>query len=157
MRNGKGLNEDVGDFKTGAGGKKLPVDSGLESVGGLEGEIAFLAPFVFESPDGRVLGAAVAIDRNLKLVGDAEQAGDVVAVLMRDQNGREIFRRASDARQTLADLARGKSGVHQDASLGGFDVGAIAGRTAAEDGDFYGHDWKLMSRRQTGNFFRLTI
>jgi hypothetical protein len=74
-----------------------------------------------------------------------------------DQNGREIFRRASNAREALADLARGKSGVHEDARLGGLDVGAIAGRAAAEDGEFDRHGWKLMSRRQAGNFFRTRI
>jgi hypothetical protein len=57
----------------------------------------------------------------------------------------------------LADLARGKSGVHENARLGGLDVGAIASRAAAEDGELDGHNWKLVSRRQTGNFFRAKI
>ena len=39
-----------------------------------------------------------------------------------------------------ADLARRKAGIHQHAGLAGFDVGAIAGRTAAEDGEFDGHE-----------------
>ena len=59
--------------------------------------------------------------------------------------------------EALADLPRGKSGVHEDAGLGGLDVGAIAGRAAAEDGEFDGHDWKLMARRQAGKFFRARI
>ena len=134
--NGKCLNENVGDFKTCAGGKKLPVDFGFESVGGFEGEVGLLAPFVFECPDGRVLRVAVAIDWNLEFVGDAEQPGDVVGMFVGDQNRGEIFRRATDAGKALADLARGKSGVHEDAGLGGFDIGAIAGRAAAEDGEF---------------------
>ena len=157
VRNGKSLDENVGDFKTCAGGKKLPVDFGFEGAGGFKGEIGLLAPFVFEGPDGPVLRAAVAINRNLKFVGDAQQPGNVVAVFVRDQNGGEIFRRATDAREALADLARGKSGVHEDARLGGLDIGAIAGRAAGENGEFDRHGWKLMSRRRAGNFFRTRI
>ena len=150
VRNGKSLDENVGDFKTCAGGKKLPVDFSFEGAGGFKGEIGFLAPFVFECPDGPVLRAAVAINRNLKFVGDAEQPGNVVAVFVRDQNGGEIFRRATDAGEALADLARGKSGVHEDAGLGGLDVGAIAGRAAAENGEFDGHEWKLRRKAESG-------
>ena len=47
---------------------------------------------------------------------------------------RKIFRRAPDAGEAQADLARGKSGIHEDAGFGGLEVGAIAGGTAAEDG-----------------------
>ncbi len=55
----------------------------------------------------------------------------MVAVLVRDENGGKVFRRATDGSEALADLARRKSGVHENAGFGGFDIGAITGRTTA--------------------------
>lgn len=77
----------------------------------------------------------------------------MVSVFVREQNGGEIFRRAANTGKAQADLARRKAGVHEDARLGGLDVGAIAGGTAAEDGKFDGHDRKLVLRRRLGKFF----
>jgi len=51
----------------------------------------------------------------------------VVGVFVRNEDGGEIFRCATDGGEARADLARGKSGVHQDAAIFSFDVGAIAG------------------------------
>ena len=50
----------------------------------------------------------------------------MVAVFVGDQDGGEIFRRATDGGEALADLQRGKPGVHKDAGFCGLDVGAIA-------------------------------
>ena len=58
------------------------------------------------------------------------------------------------AGKALADLARAEPGVHEDAGFVGFDVGAIAAGTAAEDGEFDGHDKTLMTGREPGKFFR---
>ena len=66
-----------------------------------------------------------------------------------DQDGGEIFRHPTDALKAFADLTRGKTGVHEDAGFGRLDVGAIAGRAAAEDGEFDGHKRKL--RRKAEN------
>ena len=153
VRNGKRLDADVANLKTLAGLEQLPVDFGFECVGGFESKVGFLAPFVFESPDRRVLGVAVAKNRDVKFVGEAEQTGDVVGVLVRYQNGREIFRGAADGSEALADLARGKSGVHEDTGFGRLDVGAVAGRAAAEDGEFDGHKMTLPAGKRPGKFF----
>ena len=48
-------------------------------------------------------------------------------MFVRDQDAGQTFRRASDAREALSDLARAKSGVDEDARLGSFQQGAIAG------------------------------
>ncbi len=77
----------------------------------------------------------------------------MVAVFVRDENGGEIFRRAADAGEARADLARGKSGINQDAAIFRLDVGAVAGRAAAEDGEFDGHGLKLAVRKWAGKFF----
>jgi len=144
VRDGKGFDEHVGDLKARAGGEQLPVDFGFERVGRFEREVGFLAPFVFECPDGCVLSLAIAIDGDLKFIGESEQSCDVVGMFVGDQNGGEIFRCFANAGETHSDLARGKSGVNQDAAIFSFDVGAIAGRAAAEDGEFDGHRLKLV-------------
>lgn len=78
----------------------------------------------------------------------------MVAVFVRDEDCRQIFRRAANRGETCADLARRKSGVNQDAAIFSFDVGAIAGRAAAEDGEFDGHKLKLVSQRKRGKLFK---
>jgi hypothetical protein len=49
----------------------------------------------------------------------------MVVVFMCDENGSEIFRRATNSRKALADLARAEPGVHEHTGFSGFDVGAI--------------------------------
>ena len=64
----------------------------------------------------------------------------MVGMFVGDQDGGELFRRAADGGQAQADLARAEPGVHEDPGFGGFEVGAIAARTAAENGEFDGHE-----------------
>jgi Pro-kumamolisin, activation domain len=77
----------------------------------------------------------------------------VVAVFVRDENGGKIFRRAANRGETRADLARGKSGVNQYAAIFSLDVGAIAGRATAEDGEFDGHEWDDNCLHRIGQIF----
>ena len=77
----------------------------------------------------------------------------MVAVFVGDENGGEIFRRAPDAGEALADLARAEPGVHEHARLGGFDIGAIAGGTTAENGELDGHTRTLTACQFGGKFF----
>ena len=66
---------------------------------------------------------------------------------------RKIFRRAADRRQALPDLARSKPGVNQHAGGFGFDVGAIAGRTAAQNGESDGHKRTVTALAKARNSF----
>jgi hypothetical protein len=153
VRNGKRLDAHVADFKPRAGLEQPPVNFRFECVLGFQGEVGFLAPLFLERPNRSVLCVAVAINRDVKFIREAEQAGDVIRVFVGDQNGGEIFRRAADSGEALADLQRGKSGVHEDAGFGGLDVGAIAGGAAAEDGEFDGHKKTLPAGKMAGKFF----
>jgi len=74
-------------------------------------------------------------------------------MFVRDQDGGEIFRHATDGGEPLADLARAEPGIHEDAGFIGFEVGAIATGTAAENGEFDGHDKTLMTGRGAGQIF----
>ena len=76
----------------------------------------------------------------------------MVGVFVSQQDGREIFRRAANAGKALADLARGKPGIHENARFAGFQVGAVAGGTAAKNGESNGHEIKLVAVRRTGKF-----
>ena len=153
VRNGKCFDGEVGEFEGVTGGEKSPVNFRFPSVGGLEGEIGFLAPLGFERPDGGVLGGAVAIDGDMKFVGDAEQPADMVGMFVRNENSRKVFGCAADGGEALPDLTRGESGVHQHAGFGGLNVGAVPGGTAAQDGEFYGHRMTLEGSGGTGKFF----
>ena len=79
----------------------------------------------------------------------------MVAVFVRDQDAGEIFRHATNVLKTLADLARAEPGIHEDAGFIGFDVGAIAAGSAAENGEFDGHAWTLVAWKQRGKLFSI--
>ena len=96
---------------------------------------------------------AIAENGDLKFIGDAEQAGNVVAVFMSDQNGCEVFRRAANGSKALADLTRGKTGINKHASFRGLNVSAIAGRTTSQYGKFYRHTVKLEPSQRVGKCF----
>ena len=135
VRDGKCVHEQVGDFEARAGFKQVAVEFGLE--------------LKFK----RFLGGMVAVNRDVQLLRDAGQAINVVAVLVGDENGGEIFRRAPEAGEALADLARAEPGVHEHASLGSLNVGAIAPGTTAENGEFDGHRRTLIARKFCGKYF----
>ena len=78
----------------------------------------------------------------------------MVGVFVGDENGGEIFRRASDAGEALPNLARAEPGIHKYPRLSGFDIGAIPAGTAAKNGKFGGHRPTLVSGAEAGNFFR---
>ena len=87
MRNGKRFDENVADFKTRAGGEDAAVKFGFELI---------LGSFV---------GRAVAVNGNAEFFPERGQTLDMVAVFVRDENAGEIFRRATDGGEALADLA----------------------------------------------------
>jgi hypothetical protein len=136
VRNGESVYEQIGDFKTGAGVKEPAVEMSFEDT----------LKFIF--------GGAVAVNRDVQLGGDASESLNVVGVLMGDENGGEVFRRAPNAGEALPNLAWAEPGVHEDAGFGGFDIGAISAGTAAENGEFDGHKWTLVAERSGGKFFR---
>jgi hypothetical protein len=153
VRDRKGFDQYIADFKACAGSKKLPVYFRLQMFRPVEAfkcGIFFAGPFGLEGPDGGVLRVAVAKNGDLIFVRQTEQSGDVVAVFVCDQDGGEVFRHAADACKALADLQRRKSGVHEDAGPDGLDVGAIAAGAAAEDGEFDGHKGKLKRKAESG-------
>lgn len=135
VRQRERLDREVADFKARAGGEQP--------------EFGAHAGDTFDF----VLGGAIAVNGQVQFVRESFQAGDVITVLMGDENGREIFRRAADAGQALADLSHAESRVHQHARLAGFNITAVAGGAAAEDREFDCHPETLGPGAQGGNAF----
>jgi len=152
VRQRKSFDAHLANFKTRASFEQPPVNLGFESVLGFQRQIGLFAPFFLEGPDGAVLRATVAKDGNVELVRQPEQPGNMVGMFVRQENGGEIFRGPADAGKALADLPGGKPGIHEDARFAGFQIGAIAGGTAAENGESYGHRIKLVAVWRTGKF-----
>ena len=70
---------NVGDLKTVAAGKKLPLQF-CEQLGAgrfeaVEAGVAFAVPFCFERPGDAVLRGAIAINGDVKFIGESEQSG----------------------------------------------------------------------------------
>ena len=79
VRNGKGLDADVADFKACAGLEQPPVNFRFESIAWLPARgLVFLLHFFLERPNGSVLRVTVAINRDVEFIGDAKKSGDVV-------------------------------------------------------------------------------
>jgi len=88
MWDGERVHKHVVDFETRAGFKQVAVEPGLQ--------LEFKGFFC----------GAVAVNRNVELLGDSSQAVNMVAVFVCDEDGGKVFRRATDARK-----AAGGSGV----------------------------------------------
>lgn len=121
VRNGKRFDENVADFKTRPGGENAAVQ------------------FRFELILGGVVRRAVAVNGNAEFFAKRGQTLDVVAVFVRDEDAGEIFRRAANGGEALADLAETETRIHENARLGGFHVGAIAVGTAAQNRQVNSH------------------
>ena len=115
MRDAERVDDHIAQLERGTGGEEAKIELGLE--------LQF----------NRLFREPVAIDWNLQLGGQPEQPLDVVRVFVRDENAVEIFRRAADREQALADLAPAQPGIDEQPDLFGFQVGAVAARTAAEN------------------------
>ena len=137
MRNGECVHLQIGDFEARSRFKQVAVE------------------LVFQLKFKRLLRRAIAVNRDIQLLRDAGEPVNMVTVFMGDQNRGEILRGTSNAGKTLADLTRTEPRINKDACFIGLNIGAVAGRTAAEDGEFDGHVWTLAARQCRGNFFQL--
>lgn len=122
VRNGKRFHADVAHFKPTARDEQP--------------EIQFCA---FGDADDFVHGSAIAIDREARLLGNGREAGDMVAVFVRDENGGEVFRHAPEGGEALADLSPAEAHVDEQPRFVRFDVRSVAGGAAAEDREFHCH------------------
>ena len=121
VRHGKGFDGDVADVEAAAADEQAEVHIGTERALDL------------------IHRRAIAVDRDVQLFRNPNQPGDMIAVLVGDENGRQVFRCASDACEAKSNLAWTEPGIHQDARLVGFDVRSVTGGTATENREFDSH------------------
>ena len=156
MRDGECFHEQFVKLKAVAGVKKPPVNFFLEFFGTIQAfrnHFFLAAPLGAERPDGRVLSGSVAENGDLQFVGKSQKSADVIGMLVGEENSTEIFRRAPDGRQPLADLARAKASINENAGFAALQIGAIPGGTAAKNGKLNRHGATLAGRAFQGNFF----
>lgn len=121
--NGKGM-----DFEIADGERLVAVD---------EFELRqFAAP-------GQCRGERAVRDPDGKLVagGETDDAADVVAVLVGDDDAGEGFRLAAEAGQPEARFARAEAAIEQEPRRTGFDEQGIAAAAAAQRGEAHYFNW----------------
>ena len=75
----------------------------------------------------------------------------MVGMFVRDENARKALGRTANGGEALARLARAEAGVNKNARLGGFEVGAVAAGTAAENRQLHGHNATVVRAGGGGN------
>jgi hypothetical protein len=103
--------------------------------GAKEAAVKLNAQLIFEA----LLSRSVAINRDMELGAELNQSLDMVRMFVRYQDASQIFRRAADGGQALADLAQAEARINEDAGFIGFQISAITGRTAAKNGQANRH------------------
>ncbi len=81
----------------------------------------------------RLARVAIAIDRDVQFRGEPDEAVDVVGMFVRDEDAGQPFGRATDGGKPFAGLAGAETGVDEQTGFPGFQVGAIAVGTTAEN------------------------
>lgn len=103
VRNSEGLNLDVADAEAATREKML----GL-------GELGRFAVFIPASSIPGMMRAFGKVDRNIQLCCETLEASHVVGVLVRDQDGGNVFRTLAQSAQALESLSTGESCIHQN-------------------------------------------
>jgi hypothetical protein len=138
VRDGERVHRHIADFKARTSLEQLAIEFG------------------FQLRFKRFLRGAIAVNRDVQFGGDSGQAVNVVVMFVRDENGSEIFRYTTNGGEPLADLTWAEPGVHKHAGFVGLKIGAVAARTAAENGEFDGHECTLVAREQRGKLISMT-
>ena len=106
---GEAIDADVADDEAGAGLEEF--EDGLE----------------FSPGDGRG-GEAAAVDGDAEFLGDGGEAGDVVGMLVGDEDGGERFGVDVDGGEAFEGFLAGEAGVDEDAGAVCGDEGGVAVR-----------------------------
>lgn len=135
VRHAEGVHGKIADLEGSAGGEEAEIQAGRAL--GLDG----------------FLREAVAKNRDRLPRAQSREARDVVAVLVRDEDAGEGFGCAIDRREALANLAAAEPGIDENAGVVGFEVGAVARGTAAEDRELDRHAGDARERLPAGQRF----
>ena len=121
-----GVDGVVGD------GEAVDVDvADDEAAAGLE-ELELGGEFAPRNFGSREPGA---VDRDVELLGDGREAGDVVRVFVGDEDRVEGSRVGADGREAFEGFLAAEAGVDQQARAVGGDQRGVAGGRGREDGE----------------------
>src|SRR3989442_5154096 len=101
-----------------------------------------------------LLSWPIAINRDMKFLGQRDQSLHMIGMFVGHEDSGQVLRHAANDGQPLANLASAQPRIDQQPGLVGFDVGAIAGGTAAENSQANSHRLTLMTQADGGNAFR---
>ena len=135
MRDGESVHCNVADFETAAGREEAAFKLGVV--------LAFNC----------LVSGTITVKRDAQFVGEAGQTLDVIRMFVGDQDAVQTFWRATDARQTLADLPHTETRINENAGFVGFQIGAVAAGTAAQNRKINSHDATLVMVTRGGNVF----
>ena len=116
MRDGKCFHRDFAEFKGRAGVEEAKIESGA-----------------FELEFDCFLGETIAVNGDGQFVAERAETVRVISMFVREENAAKTFGRATDLGEAFADLFGTKTGVDQEPSVAGLEVGAIAVGTTAKD------------------------
>lgn len=128
VRHRKCIDQNVADFETVTCGKDTSVKARAKRM------------FNF------ILRRSIAINRNSEFPGYAGQTLNVIAVFVGDEDRSKILRSAGNGGKALSNLARAESGINQDARFVSLEIGAIPGRSTAENCQFGCHAGDISER-----------
>jgi hypothetical protein len=103
------------------------------------------------------LSRSVAIDGNAQFLAQRGQAVHVVGMLVGDEYCGQVLRRTANSGEALANLAQAETRVNKYAGLCGLHIGAIAGGTAAKDGQANSHSSRYEPRNARAMIFAVCI
>lgn len=115
VRHGESVHDDIPHFKRCASAENPAVEPGLELI------------------LNRLLGEAIAENRNPQLRAQRGQTLNMIAMFVGDQNAVQALRRAADGGESPSDLTAAQTGIDQQSRLVRFEVSAIARRSAAQN------------------------
>lgn len=121
VRDGKRVDFEISEAKTGPSGKDLPI--GPISEAQLKG----------------ACGCFVSEDFDVREFSQSIEGGRVIAVLMGEKDRLDVFEGFSEGGKELAEFAGGEAGVDEDARGVGGEQGAVARAAASENAETRGH------------------
>ena len=78
-------------------------------------------------------------NRDRDFAAEGPKALNVISVFMGDENSRQSFGSAPNVRQAFTDLFGAETRVDKEAGIVGLEIGAIAARSASQDGKLNRH------------------
>jgi len=128
VRDGERHDGDIADLEARAGAEALASGEHRRSL-----PIFVLHGAIVLGALERLVRGAGHVNRNAKLLGEGAESGDVIGVLVRNDDGGKGMDAFANHLHAAKGFAGGESGIDQDASAGGGDQCAITAASTSQD------------------------